>query len=366
MPSLEPIPIPARLRWREFKIRILPLLVFSTVAVLAVMVWRNQMGPRGLVGQVELIETKIGSPRPVVVSAILVKPNQFVRAGDPVARVVPANAAQLAATLEVIRAEAAALKGSFQALRPQNQMLVDYERLRLESLDFKAQLAVAKVEAELAESEVLRGRALAKVNIMAAEELDRLESLAKARRVQVEELTVIAAAGAAAVADTQAIRSDINAGSAAQALGSAVDVQEKKLRLVQAELGESLLTAQIDGEVGTIFHQTGDAVATGDPILTVAATKPAQIVAYMRQPVLNEPKPGMKVQVRARSQGRPMMESSIASVASRLEPINPLLYPNANINVRAPELALAIRIAVPPGLEVRPGETVDVILEGAE
>jgi membrane fusion protein, multidrug efflux system len=366
MPSLAPIPIPARLRWREFKIRVLPLLVFTVVAALAVMVWRNQLGPRGIVGQVEVIETKIGAPRPVVVSAILVKPNQTVRAGDALARVLPANADQLTAKLEVIRAEAVALRGNLQTLRPQNQILVDFERLRLDSLDFNARLAVAKVEVELADSEVLRGRALAKVDIMSAEELERLESVAKARRVQVQEFTTIAAAGAESVAEAQIIRSDITPGSAAEALRAAIDVQEKKLRLVQIELGETILTSPIDGEIGTIFHQVGDAVATGNPILTVASTEPREIVAYIRQPVLSAPKPGTKVEVRARSKGRPGAESLISSVSSRLEPLNPHLYPNAGLNVRTMELALPIRIPVPAGLEVRPGETVDVILGDAD
>lgn len=366
MPSLAPIPIPARLRWREFKIRVLPLLVFTVVAALAVMVWRNQLGPRGIVGQVEVIETKIGTPRPVVVSAVLVKPNQLVRAGDPLVRVLPANSVQLTATLEVIRAETIALMGNLQTLRPQNQILVDFERLRLESLDFNARLAVAKVEVELAGSEVLRGRALAKVDIMSAEELERLESVAKARRVQVQEFTIIAAAAAEAVAEAQVIRAGITPGSAAEALRAAVDVQEKKLRLVQVELSESILTSPIDGEIGTLFHQVGDAVATGDPILTVAAIKPREIIAYLRQPVLSVPKPGTKVEVRARSQGRPGVQSHISSVASRLEPLNPHLYPNAGLNVRTMELALAIRIPVPAGLEVRPGETVDVILGDAD
>jgi hypothetical protein len=63
------------------------------------------------------------------------------------------------ATLDAIRAEAAVLKDSFASLRPQNQMLVDYERLRLDSLEFKAQLAVAKVESYTADK--ARGRVIA-------------------------------------------------------------------------------------------------------------------------------------------------------------------------------------------------------------
>ena len=61
-----------------------------------------------------------------------------------------------------------------------------------------------------------------------------------------------------------------------------------------------------------------------------------------------------------------MFESHIASVASRLEQLNPALYPGASINPRAPELALPIRIPVPAGLVVRPGENVDVILGGTQ
>lgn len=366
MPSLEPIPIPLRLRWREFKIRLLPLLVFTTVAASAVMFWRSQLGPRGVIGQVELIETRIGAVKPVVVSAVLVKPHQFVRFGDPLVRVLPENPALLTTTLESIRAEATSIRNSFTSLRPQNQMIVDFERLRLESLDFKAQLAVAKVEAALAETEANRGRALAQSKVMSEEELGRLEAFAEAQRLKVEELAVLAKTSEESLANVSAVRSSIDADSPAQVVASDVDFLEKKLRMVQAELGEMLITAPIDGEVGAIHYQNGAVVPTGEPIFTIAATKPTVIVAYLRQPVISAPKSGDKVEVRTRAKGRPFAESRVASVSSRMEPLSPALFPLANIDVRAPELALHVRIPVPPGLEVRPGEIVEVVFLGSD
>ena len=51
--KLPPIPTPASQRWREFRIRVLPFLVFFVVLSGVVSLWKNFVQPVGIVGLAE-------------------------------------------------------------------------------------------------------------------------------------------------------------------------------------------------------------------------------------------------------------------------------------------------------------------------
>ena len=68
MNPLPVIPTPSAHRWREFRIRALPFLVFVGVLVLLAMMWRRYVAPPSLVGQVEPITAYVTSPRPGTVT----------------------------------------------------------------------------------------------------------------------------------------------------------------------------------------------------------------------------------------------------------------------------------------------------------
>lgn len=362
MAPLEPIPVPLRLRWREFKIRLLPVLVFFAVLCVAVFVWRNRIGPQGVIGQVELNQSVIGAGDPVTVVRVLVRPHQTVKAGDPLVIVAPANPRLLEATADAIRAEAVALQQSLETIRPQQQMLLDFERMRIDSLDFQAQLAVARVEAALAESELVRAKALAESRIVSAEELERLRMIRDARRIEVVELTGIVAASEKTLEESRHVRETITPDSLRQAVSAMLDLHEKKIRLIEAELGQMTLTSPRDGVVGLVHYQEGSLVLGGMPILSVVSPTPENVVAFIRQPFRAAVEPGTAVELRARSGNRQSVRSVVHSVGTHLEPVNALLYPAGLVDARNPELGLAVRIPVPPEFRVHPGETVEVIV----
>ena len=43
MKPLDPVPTPASLRWREFRIRFVPAVVFVGIAAATVWMWKNQI-----------------------------------------------------------------------------------------------------------------------------------------------------------------------------------------------------------------------------------------------------------------------------------------------------------------------------------
>lgn len=117
------------------------------------------------------------------------------------------------------------------------------------------------------------------------------------------------------------------------------------------------ITSPIEGVVTSIRKIPGDIVAAGEPIMTVSSDKPDRIIAFLRQPMVFTPEPGMVVELRPRGRSKKMIESKIAKVGSQLAPIRgSLLQPGQTRT----ELGLPIIIDAPQGVALFPGETIDI------
>ena len=99
MEPLPPIPTPLSQYWREFRVRILPVLVFGLVTAAAVVIWR-QAGISGyLAGVAEGVRSTVTSPQMGILQQLNVRPYQVVQVGDPIAVVMPRDPANPAVTL---------------------------------------------------------------------------------------------------------------------------------------------------------------------------------------------------------------------------------------------------------------------------
>jgi hypothetical protein len=59
----KPIPIPAAQRWREIRIRFIPLLMFLGAMVTATLIWKQQVPVDTILGEVEPITANVSSPK---------------------------------------------------------------------------------------------------------------------------------------------------------------------------------------------------------------------------------------------------------------------------------------------------------------
>lgn len=362
MQSLEPIPVPPHLRWREIRVRFLPGLTTFLLAAAAAVIWHQQITPTGLVGQIEIRQSMVGSPKPGIISELLVEMHQTVRAGDPIAVVELSDPAYIESYRNLVSAETELLKSNFAPIRPQQQMLIDYERLRLDALVLQSQVAVAKVELAEAENELLRSQELAVNKIISPSEFERMTALRDARRTQVNELTSLVAESFAAAKEAMPIKEGMTPNSRAEAMAAAMAYQEKKIAYVDAEFGRFIIRAPADGTIGQIYRRKGDVVDPDLPVATINTASGDRVLGYARQPLKEVPKVGMQVEVRARSKKRPSVIGLVRSVGSQLEPINPLLLPPVMSNNRTVELALPFLVEIPKELGALPGETVDIYL----
>jgi multidrug resistance efflux pump len=365
MSELNPIPVPTAQRWREFRIRLMPVLVFGTTLALATVIWKQQMPTTVLLGEVEPITANISSPKSGVLANLNLTRLQQVKAGDKIAQVITTDPRVLQSSLAVILAEIQLIRVNLEPMLGEQRYALSYDRLRLDWMEQRVELAAVRTRLQLAESEFNRVQGLYKDRVVSEaifEEAritkDQLENEVQERSRFIEEqeknLTALQLRAGNNLSAT-------NLASAQNVMQASINVQEQKLRLTEAELSPVVLSATVDGVVSAILRRSGEAVVAGEPILTISTGTSDRIIAYVRQPLVIEPKVGMSVEVCARSLKRPIAAAQILQIGTQMEPIKPYLSPFSN--GQAIEMGLPILVNVPASLKLLPGEIVDLRLK---
>jgi hypothetical protein len=116
-----------------------------------------------------------------------------------------------------------------------------------------------------------------------------------------------------------------------------------------------VIQSPINGVVAEIFHRPGENLLPGDPILSISSKNSERIVGYLKAPCTLQPKAGMTVQMRTRSQPRIEAESKISGVGAGFEVITNVVLIHPNMPA---ELGVPVAVAIPPSLrnQLRPGE----------
>src|SRR5215471_8259274 len=162
------IPIPLRQRLRDLRLRVLPVVAFAATICALVVLWRDHVVARAMLGQAEPVSSNVSSYRPGVLAELSVTRFQKVKAGDPVGKVLVTDPRILASSLAVIQAEIESLRANMKPVRVQQHNAMDYDQLRLDWMKERAQLASARVNLDLAETEFHRMDELYKDKIVSA------------------------------------------------------------------------------------------------------------------------------------------------------------------------------------------------------
>ena len=353
MDSLPPIPTPASQRWREFRIQILPLVIFVITLVAIAMMWRNFVQPSGIVGHVEAIQANVISLSDGVITDLMVERFQVVTNGQLLGTVQTTDPEMLKASLAAVQSDLKLL----QAQMRMDERRVDqsYQQLRLDILR-------EQVDLELA-----RGQ-----SIVASNTLNRTEYLVKEG---LETSLVLDIDRSAKEALDQEIRIRmINIANWQEALKNAAPGQElindpvilEAIKAKEEELSQTLKPSQLrspmNGVVSIVYRRTHERIVRGEPIITVSATKSEHVVGYIRQPVNALPQVDDTVLIRTRTQKRQVAEGRIVKVGAQYELINPALLSTDSNRV---EMGLPILVSLPQNLSVSPGEFVDLAIRPA-
>jgi multidrug resistance efflux pump len=362
MDRLPPIPTPPSQRWREIRIKLMPLAVFAGALLASALIWKDNVAPPTLLGEVESIRACVSSPKPGVLAQLNIVRLQSVRAGDPIGQLITTDPRVLQSSLAIIQAEIQLLRLNLDPILNQQRVAMAYDRLRLDWMDQRVQLATARVKLQLAESDLRRAESLFTEKIVSTSVLEQAQTVKRQLESEVEERSRLVAEQERNLQTIQMENVSEHSWqfSHEEVMLASIKVQEEKLRLTEAELSPITLVSPIDGTISMIHHRSGEAVPAGEPIVTVTTTSSDRIVGYVRQPFTFEPRVGMSVEVRARSYKRPVSEAQIIGVGSQLEPISPALL--SPFSSRSHEVGLPILVTLPSAQKLMPGEVVDLII----
>jgi len=353
--SLPPIPTPPGQRWREFRVRVMPLFVFVLALVAMVLVWSRYVEPVLIVGLVETNAVNVTTTQAGLLTTLAVNRFDEVTNGQVLGEVAPYDPQQLQAELAAIESDAYVVKSRMELNELGN--LDNSAQLRLNLFLQKALLNMAKVGLQEAEVVVKRDEELMKPPNPVVTTATYQVDLAKRNTLksEVEDRTKLVEEWSKELDYMAPVRTNVYA-QLERVVQDNILRQQEQLRQLQKPI---VLRAPINGKISSVLHRAGERVTAGSPVLMITTTEAQQIVAYVRQPINFRPKLGDVVTVRTRTIRRRASDAQVVKVGTQLEAISPFLQ--ATDRPRA-ELGLPIALTLPPELNLLPGEVVDIRL----
>lgn len=353
---LTPIPTPPALRWREFRVRFLPVVVFMLALGGVALIWERNVSAPMFVGAVEGRSAQVASPYAGKIARLNVDRFQTVTKGTLLAVLLPDDPRT---ALAVIQSELDFLRAKLDSYLTRQRNATDYEKWRMDWLDQRVDLATARVNLQGARDELYREKSLHEQKLVSDEIYEQAVTLEGSLAAEVLERSNLVQVAEASLKQLGAASLQSQTNDFAATFAGLLQSEEQKLKAVAAAgTGPATLVAPMDGMVGAIYHQAGENISAGEPVLTITGMEPERIVAYLRQPVPFEPKVGEQVEVRTRTFQRQTSLARIQSVGAQFEPITNVLA-IARFG-RTIDFGLPVAITLPPGLKLRPGEVVDL------
>ena len=220
--------------------------VVAIVAIIGFFVFDRD--PEIIQGQVEVGEYRVSSKVPGRILEIRVKEGDFVHAGDTLAILDAPE----------VQAKMAQARGAEQGASALEQMAQNGARKEQVQGAYQL-LQQAKAGLEIAEKSYGRVQRLYDEGVMSAQKRDEALAMYKSAQAQVK------AAQSQYDMAVNGARREEKMAAQAQVERARGAVQE-----VTAYIGETVQTAQMDGEVSSIYPKVGELVGTGSPIMTIS------------------------------------------------------------------------------------------------
>ena len=350
--SPPPIPTKAGTHWREFRIRYFPVIVFAATLVGIWFLWRELPGGAGIRGIGEGRMSVLSSPYDGFLQELNVPHHGWAEAGEAVVTIRPFDPASQMDTFQ------SQLQIARLALEPSvaDRNVLDYEQIRIDALQLRQELEMAKANLARAEKVLPRHEELLKANLISRDIYDltlrdrdfyAAEVREKRRALQeieqrLEQLRYLTEPGGT------------NGGPA-----NLLPNLREQMALIETNLAPITLQAPISGEVNYL-RQAHEFVRAGEVLLVINAPRADRVVAYLKQPLPFEPEVGMRMEVTTRSRNPQRFVAAIAQVGATMEVLtNAVAYLQPGTLV---DTALPVILPVPSDVVIRPGEVVDIAL----
>ena len=341
--ALPKIPRPLSQRWRDIRLRFVPVLTYLAGVAMVVYLWNTQWMPSNFTGEVQATMANVASPMDGELTEVFVQQFDRVTKGQVLGRVmVPTQLTQ--AKLATLRADLQVMRA--RMIQDQQRNDLNYEQLQTERVRQKAELDSTLYDLRYAQTDLVRTQQLRN-----DEYLLRMSAQVKEREKLVARLEqVLATMKPPAEPENDPLILD--------AIDKAIVARQEEVH----QQTEMLLRAPMDGIVTKVNRNAGENTQAGESLITISSERSENIVGYIRQPISFEPKVGTTVMVRTRrGTQRRAAEAKIIKVGSRLE------FFTQSLRVRgfdsSQERGLPILINAPQELALYPGELVDLAVK---
>ena len=398
MPS-SVIPTPTRHQLRRAASRGLPTVVFLFLCAASAWLWQHQSRETVLVGEVEVVEHMVSSPLAGIVSHLVpsdgtdlgvyvsVSKDQLLIQLDDVEtrKQLQQVHDELTEISEELAKEVARLDAIEQVAM--HNVAIELDVSEAPSADQKADAAMVESEElriwrttqELVEQslsdvlvsqkelelrqidfELTQARSAHAAGEVGAETLSQYEALRKAAAEEIFELR--STNDADHVAALSQIKGEGLATTSRLMLRSLINrVRNAEMKLDTARQVASKLdiASPVDGQIEATMVQQLQAVASGQPLLTVVPQRGTTVIVYTREQSRIRPFAGMTVTLKSRQNPQQQTPSVVEFVGPKVEEIPE----RHRVNPKQIEWGRPLRIPVPAEWMLEPGSLLDVVVE---
>ncbi len=359
MSDYRPIPIPLRQRWRNFRTRFMPVVVFSIAALATALLWEEKSSAPMLMGEVYAPQGPVAAPASGVVEGLALQIYQDVRAGDVIGTIRKIPTPQAEAALEALRAEIRMIgRGAGDPALDQRRNLLSWQGLRRDWMLARAELASLRVRMRQAEADSMRYQRLVGHGAESQAIYEQAKALFDSLFAEEAEVRQLVDDMGKAVGDS---RPDVDRGLPDDGLKSTLEWKEAELVSLEAQLEPLPLVVPYDGRVTLVYRRNSDFVSEGEPVVDIRASRADFIIGYARQPIRQPLEIGMGIEVIPRlGKVAEAGKARLVSIGPGFEALPPALM--RPLQAMSEERALRLLISLPEGSRLRPGEIVDLRL----
>lgn len=364
---------------RRFRYSALPAICFLICVVVTLWMWNRQGQLPNAVGEAQWMHVAVraGIDGTIAAQEPWWTICQEVTRKDVIARLddgpMQEELAAMRGELRSLQQELEAARSEFQLDRYDRQhddrrelrrLAWEIERLYLDELARRVEIEAARIELKRLEATLNAVEPLVKIGGASEMEVKDTQLLRDEVQKQIEENEAVQEEArkqrkeAQSQLDSYPPLPTADESTVLAPIRASIEAQQHWIDKLEVEIKALEIRSPIDGTISEIFCTPGQNVLAGDPIVTVALSRPQYIVSYIRREQRFMPRVDMKVKVRRRAAGSPMEDAVVEKVGSiRLIPPQQLNDPTR------PEWGVPVRIRLPEKSSVHPGELVDITFE---
>ena len=372
-----PIETPLAQRMVDFRLRTLPLIVWCVCVLVVAGMLLGRASRFEYVGLAQAMEYPISPAETGTVQSVVVDIYDRVNSGEMVAKLddsrLLASIATSSAMLVQLQAELEAARATLVTNEGQGmsdwaadlrRFQADEQQRRLDVLSLRVVYEERQIELERFEIEEQRARELYDAGVIARKLWDQARLQRDEVRQGLEEGRILLDQTEEEYFATRTRREEYEAGLPNQdwidpilrPLLEAIEVESRRLDEIDVQRQALVLRSPVTGQIVEILCRRGQSVRPGEPVVVVAEGSVREIVAYLAEDDGREIAPSTPVMVSTRGGGGTVSESIVIRVGPTIQELPPRLWRNP----RRPDYGRAIVIAAVPGMQLRPGEIVNV------